>query len=216
MTEVRLDAMLSEFVPRRMYAGISAAGTFRSDDGGEHWTVLNSGVRADFLPNKLPEVGQCVHKVVMDSADPATLYRQDHCGIYASHDRAESWKRVGGSLPDDFGMAVASAPPLPGSAFFVPMTGETRLIPGGRIQVHRWSDRARKWTALERGNPWPRDYGTHREGLATDSMGPAGIYLGTTTGQLFWSADGGARWDKMPYQFLAIHSVEVSGPSTGR
>jgi photosystem II stability/assembly factor-like uncharacterized protein len=198
--------------PRRMYVGISAAGTFRTEDGGDHWTAVNRGVRADFLPNKLPEVGQCVHKVAMDPADPATLYRQDHCGIYVSHDRAENWKRVGKRLPDDFGMVVASAPALPGNAFFVPEHGLARLIPGGQVQIQRWSEKGRNFTPLVKGNPWPGDYGTHREGLATDALDPAGIYLGTTTGQLFWSATGGTKWEKMPYQFPAIHSVEVSGP----
>jgi hypothetical protein len=200
--------------PRRMYVGISAAGTFRTEDGGEHWRPLNRNVRADFLPEKYPQVGQCVHKVALDTADPATLYRQDHCGIYVSHDRAETWTRIGKPLGDDFGMVVACAPALPGTAFFAPLKGQSRVIAGGRFRIYRWKDADRRWTALSAGPRFPGAYGMHREGMATDGLDPAGVYVGTTTGQLFQSANAGRTWGLVPYQFPAIHSVTVSSPST--
>jgi hypothetical protein len=109
-------------------------------------------------------------------------------------------------------MVVGAAPSLPGVAFFVPLEGRSRLIAGNRVQVYRWTDRTRRWDALVRGNPWPGGYGTHREALATDALDPARVYVGTTTGRLFCSADAGARWDPLPYSFPAIHSVAVSGP----
>jgi len=196
--------------PRRMYAGISAAGTFRTDDGGEHWTPRNHGVLAPFLPDPKPEVGQCVHKFALDPVNPAVLYRQDHGGIYVSRDRADHWTRIGRGLADDFGMVVATAAHLPGEAFFAPLREDARLMLGGQFQVYRWTDRARRWTPLVAKGTWPGGYGTHREGLATDDLDPSGLYVGTTTGQLFWSADAGRRWSLVPYQFPAIHSVAVN------
>lgn len=192
---------------RRMYVGISAAGTFRTDDAGEHWTPCNRGVAADFLPNRRPEVGHCVHKIAFDAGDPSVLYRQDHCGIYVSRNRAESWTRVGRPLDDDFGFVVAAAPNRPGSAFFVPLYGQTRTTLGGQFQAYRWDSDPRAWNPLVRKGTWPGQFGMHREGLSVDSLDPTGIYVGTTTGQLIFSADEGRSWSEVPYQFPGIHSV---------
>ncbi len=200
---------------RRMYVGISAAGAFRSDDGGAHWNPKNVGVEAPFLPNRFPELGQCIHKFVLDPADPATLYRQDHGGIYVSRDRGDHWVRIGKSLDDDFGFVTATAPSRPGEAYFVPLTGASRTMLGHQFQVYRWSEKPRRWAAMVAKGQFPGDYGIHREGMATDDLVPAGVYVGTTTGQLFWSRDGGRHWSLIPYQFPAIHSVAV-GASAGR
>ncbi|MGP8077306.1 MAG: hypothetical protein ACLQD8_02295 [Thermoplasmata archaeon] len=195
--------------PRRMYVGISAAGTFRTDDGGEHWSPCNRGVTADFLPNRRPEVGQCVHKVALDGSDPTLLYRQDHCGIYISRDSADHWTRVGKGLEDDFGMVVATAPSHPGEAFFMPLASPARTALGGQFQVYRWGLSDRRWTPLVRQGAWPGAFGVHREGMATDALDPTGLYVGTTTGQLFYSPDTGRTWALIPYQFPGIHSVAI-------
>ncbi len=196
----------------RIFAGISAAGLFRSDDGGGNWALANQGVETPFQPEKYPAVGQCVHKVVQDSARPDTLYRQDHGGIYVSHDAGEKWQRIGKSLDDDFGFVVATAKHLPGRAFFVPLMGESRTTFGGGFQVHEWNESTKKWRTLMPPTRFPGDYGTHREGMACDALDPAGIYVGTTTGQLFVSPDAGKSWNQVPFQFPAIHSVSVAGP----
>ena len=203
--------MLDPDDPNVMYAGISAAGLFRSDDGGKHWTPKNKGVLAEFLPNKYPEVGQCVHKLVIDRADPRLIYRQDHGGIYTSRNRGDSWTRIGKPLPDDFGFVVATSPSTPGEAFFVPMDSRPRLMLGGQFQVYRWSQETRRWTTLVPRGMFPGGYGMHREAMALDSFDPAGIYVGTNTGQLFVSPDTGKHWTAVPYQFPGIHSVSVSG-----
>ncbi len=202
--------------PRRMYVGISAAGTFRSDDGGDHWNPVNQGVVVSFRPVKRPPFGQCVHKVAFDSGDPSILYRQDHDGIYVSHDRMDRWVRIGRPLPDDFGFVVATAPTRPGEAFFVPLDKSSRITKEGHFQIYRWTDRSRRWQPLVKPGAFPGEFGTHREGLATDALDPAGIYLGTTTGQLFWSSDNGKKWDLLPYHFPGIHSVTVASPGSAR
>jgi hypothetical protein len=208
--------LLDPETPKRMYVGISAAGTFRTDDGGDTWKPTNRGVRVSFLPEKLPEVGQCVHHCALDPSDPATAYRQDHDGIYVSHDRMDSWQRIGRPLPSDFGFVVATAPALPRTAFFMPLQGRTRTTPGSTFQVYRWDDAGRRWSRTVPAPSWKGDFGVHREGMAADGLDPAGIYVGTTTGQLFASPDGGRHWSLVPYQFPAIHSVSVATPPARR
>ncbi|MCI4334508.1 MAG: glycoside hydrolase [Thermoplasmata archaeon] len=197
-------------IPGRMYIGISAAGTFRSDDSGEHWRPANKGVRVSFSPDHYPEFGQCVHKISLDAANPSTIYRQDHDGIYVSHDAMDSWKRVGRPLPYDFGFVVTSPASRPGTAYFAPLLPMERMMDQNSLQVYRWTEKGRSWTSLLKPGAFPGSYGTHREGMATDSMDPPGIYLGTNTGDVFLSPDEGRHWSALPYRFPPIHSVEVS------
>lgn len=197
--------------PKRMYVGISAAGSFRSDDGGAHWTARNHGVRVTFQPDHYPEVGQCVHKFALDPAHPETIYRQDHDGIYVSHDAMDSWKRIGRPLPYDFGFVVTAPRATPGTAYFMPLEPRSRTTLAGGFQVYRWTERDRSWTRLVRPGSFPGQFGVHREGMASDSLDPAGLYVGTTTGQLFASSDAGRRWRIVPFQFPSIHSVAVAG-----
>ncbi len=198
--------------PKRMYVGISAAGMFRSDDAGEHWRPANRGVVVSFQPEKRPEVGQCVHKVVLDSGDTRTAYRQDHDGIYVSHDAMDSWKRIGRPLENDFGFVTAVAEARPGQAYFVPLAGRTRTAFANGPEVYRWTERTKSWAPTIKRRLTRGDVGTHREGLAIDRLDPPGIYLGTTTGQLFVSPDGDKSWLQVPYLFPSIHSVSVASP----
>lgn len=196
----------------RLYIGMSSVGTFRSEDGGKSWTPTNKGVETPFLPNKFPETGQCVHHVAIDAKDPDTFYRQDHGGVYVSHDRMSSWKRIGKPLGDDFGFCVASPASAPGKAYFVRLDGRARVTGEGHFQVQEWTDKTRKWRKLLSSKAFPGHFGVQREGIATDNLAPAGIYVGTTTGQVFVSPDAGRTWKQIPFQFPAIHSVSVSNP----
>lgn len=197
----------------RMYVGISAAGVFRTDDGGGSWTPKNEGVIVSFVPDGKIEVGQCVHDVAIDPNHPDTLYRQDHDGIFVSRNGGDHWKRIGKPLPSDFGFVVASPPSMPGTAFFVPLHGQSRIVGNNQLQVYKWTEKGGRWTPTIRGRPFPGDVGTHREALSADALDPAGLYLGTTSGQLLWSRDGARSWSEVPYRFPAIHSVSVAGPS---
>ncbi len=199
---------------RRMYVGISAAGTFRSDDGGERWRATNRKVEAGFLPDPFPEVGQCAHHIVLDAANPDVAYRQDHGGIYVNrHAMEEDWDRVGkvrGGPKDDFGFCVATARERPGKAYFVPLSGEPRTTPNGGLEVWEWSEKGRRWRTLMSPKRFPGDFGVHREGISADALDPPGLYVGTTTGQLFVSPDAGKSWLQVPYAFPGIHSVEAA------
>lgn len=196
--------------PQRMYVGISAAGTFRSDDGGVGWSPCNRGVSAGFLPVEYPEVGQCVHHVALDTEDPKVAYRQDHGGIYISEDGMDHWQHVGKGLDSDFGFVVATAPGLPGGAVFAPLNGEDRLMAKHRAQL-QWYDRAKqRFRPMIKNSSIVGEFGTHREGLAIDRLDPAGIYLGSTTGDVIYSPNGGRSWGLLPFRFPGIHSVSVA------
>ncbi|HXW66804.1 MAG TPA: exo-alpha-sialidase [Thermoplasmata archaeon] len=198
--------------PQRLYVGMSAVGTFRSEDGGGSWKPVNRGVMTPFLPTKYPETGQCVHHVAMDAANPDVFYRQDHGGMYVSRDRMERWTRIGRALGDDFGFCVASPASAPGRAYFVRLNGQARVTGEGYFQVHAWDDERRRWSRLLQPGAFPGHFGVQREGIATDALTPHGIYVGTTTGQLFISPNAGRSWQLVAYQFPGIHSVSIANP----
>ncbi|EQD47342.1 hypothetical protein B1B_12373, partial [mine drainage metagenome] len=164
--------------PRRLYVGLSAVGTFRSEDRGASWVPTNKGVLTPFLPEKNPETGQCVHHVAMDAGNPDTFYRQDHGGMYVSHDRMGRWVRIGKPLGDDFGFGVASPSGSPGRAYFVRLDGRARVTGEGHFQVHEWNDTDRKWRKLLSPRAFPGHFGVQREGIATDAFDSPGIYVG--------------------------------------
>lgn len=193
---------------QRMYVGISAAGAFRSDDGGKTFEPANHGVLMEFVPGPPQEVGQCVHKIALDPANPETAYRQDHNGIYVSHDGMQNWTRIGKALKSDFGFVVAAPAARPGTAYFVPLSGETRTVKGGP-EVVRWSEKTKKFTPLVRGKVGKGDLGTHREGMTVDALDPPGVYVGTTTGQIVYTPDDGKSWGTIPYMFPTIHSLAI-------
>lgn len=200
---------------KRLYVGMSSVGTFRSDDGGASFVPTNKGVIAPFLPNKHPETGQCVHKVAMHPANPDTFYRQDHGGMYVSHNRMDKWVRIGKPLGDDFGFGVASPRASPEKAYFVRLNGMARVTGEGHFQVHEWNDATHTWKKLLSPKQFPGHFGVQREGIAVDNRDPAGIYVGTTTGQLFVSPDEGKSWKLVPFQFPTIHSVSVANAPNG-
>jgi photosystem II stability/assembly factor-like uncharacterized protein len=197
---------------QRIVCAVSAGGFYRSDDGGNTWCALNRGVRAEFLPNRLPPAGQCVHKLIVHPARPDRLYQQNHCGVYRSDDGGENWLEVTKGLPSDYGYALAVDPHDPDTAFVVPEeSSEMRTTVAGRLRVYRTSDAGNSWRALEEGLPQHNAYvSILREGLAADSLRPCGLYLGTSGGHLFASRDGGEHWRQIAGylpRILCVHAV---------
>ncbi len=197
--------------PQRMYIAISAAGCYRSDDGGLTWRPHNKNVRADFMPNKFPEFGQCVHKMVMHPSNPNLLYQQNHCGVYRSDNAGEDWIDIGeGKLPSRFGFPIAVHPTDPRTVYVVlEESDEYRMSVDGKFSVWRSRDAGDSWERMTKGLPEKAHLVALREAMATDSFEDAGVYVGTNTGQLFYSRDSGDSWDLLADFLPPIQSVEA-------
>jgi len=197
---------------RRMYIAVSAAGCYRTDDGGVTWAPYNRNVRADFMPNIYPEFGQCVHKMVMHPSEPNVLYQQNHCGVYRSDNAGEEWTDIGdGKLPSRFGFPIAVHPTDPRTIYLaLEESDQYRMSVDGRFSVWRSRNAGDSWERLTRGLPERAHLVVLREAMATDSYEDAGIYVGTKTGQLFYSRDSGDSWDLMADFLPPIHSVEAA------
>lgn len=196
--------------PRRLYVGISAVGVFRSDDGGRTWSTKNKGVRADFLPDPYPEFGQCVHKLRIHPSRPDVLYQQNHCGVYRSDDRGDSWVDISEGLPFRFGFPMAIHAYDPDTVYVVPHD-DNRLVPDGRMTVWRTRDRGATWRPLTQGLPGDAHLTVLREAMDTDACDRCGVYVGTETGQVFFSRDEGDSWEVLADLLPPVYAV-----STGR
>jgi photosystem II stability/assembly factor-like uncharacterized protein len=194
-----------------IYAAISAAGCFRSDDDGQTWHPKNRGAIADFQPDKFPEVGQCVHKMDLHPAQPETLFQQNHCGVYRSDDAGENWVDISEGVPSRFGFPMAVHPHEPRTMYVVPeISPYHRYVPDAKFAVYRSRNAGKTWRKLNRGLPQKHAY-VHvlRDAMATDSCEDAGIYVGTASGEIFYSRDAGDHWELLHAQLPSVFSLEA-------
>lgn len=194
---------------KRMWVGISAVGAFRTDDGGQSWKVCNEGLPqlVTDVPNQ--EVGRCVHKLVLDPKDPNTLYLQFHGGVFKSTDAADSWQPIENGLPSNFGFPMGIT--AHGDLFVIPLESDMqRHVKDGKLRVYRSRDGGATWSDTSRGLPeQPHYVGVLRDALAVDTLDPAGIYFGTSMGEVFYSSDAGENWSRLPGQFPRITSIKT-------
>ncbi|HEV7553620.1 MAG TPA: exo-alpha-sialidase [Candidatus Angelobacter sp.] len=197
--------------PRRMMIAISTAGAYRTDDGGATWQARNNGVRAEFLPDKHPEFGQCVHKIVQQGSRPERLFLQNHWGLYRSDDAGNSWKDIANGVPSDFGFCMAAHPHDPETVYIVPIESDQyRCTPEGKLRVYRTKNAGESWQPLTRGLPQKNAMETIlRDSLATDTCDPAGIYFGTRSGKVYGSSDEGNSWQAIIEGLPAVVCVKA-------
>ena len=198
--------------PKSMMIAISTAGTYRTDDGGATWQARNKGVRAEFLPDKYPEFGQCVHKIVQHPSKPERLFLQNHWGLYRSDDGGNSWKDIANGVPSDFGFCMAVHPHDPDTVYIVPIeSDEYRCTPEGKLRVYRTRDAGASWEPMTRGLPQKNALETVvRDALATDTCDPAGIYFGTKSGKVYGSSDDGKSWQTILEGLPAVVCVKAA------
>jgi photosystem II stability/assembly factor-like uncharacterized protein len=196
----------------RLIVGISAAGAFRSSDNGQTWEPFNGNVRADFQPDKYPEVGQCVHKLKAHPRHWNALYQQNHCGIYRANFKASKWIDISKGLPSRFGFALAVPAAEENTLFTIPTTSaEQRFVPEGKLRVARSRDGGKNWELLNKGLPQSNAYVlVLREAMASDDEDPAGVYFGTSGGAVFYTRDAGDSWHALAEYLPPVYSVSTA------
>lgn len=207
--------LVDQHRPGRMYAGISAAGLFRSDDDGENWNPMNEGIESFAcvfeaelgITVKHPSVHRCVHKVVQHPTQPDVLIQQNHIGVYRSLDAGNTWSEITGDLPSRFGFPIAITGGGQPALFVIPQHEET-LRTSGRLAVWRSDDLGDSWRMTSDGLP-EGEHNVLRDAMSADPDAPATVAFGTTAGELYVTTDGDA-WQLVTDGLPRILSVRFA------
>jgi photosystem II stability/assembly factor-like uncharacterized protein len=197
--------------PERIYIAISAAGAFRTDDGGKTWKPINRGLYSKYIPEPTAEVGHCVHHIAMNPARPGVLFMQKHWDVMRSDDAGDSWQKISGNLPTDFGFVIDVHAHEPETVYVVPIKSDSEhFVPDGKLRVFRSRTGGNEWEPLSKGLPQSNCYvNVLRDAMAVDSLDECGVYFGTSGGQVYCSADAGDNWAPIVRDLPAVLSVEV-------
>lgn len=197
--------------PKRIYIAISAAGAFRTDDGGETWKPINRGLNSEYIPDPDAEVGHCVHRIAFHPTRPEVLFMQKHWDVMRSENAGDLWREVSGNLPSDFGFVIDVHAHEPETIYVIPIKSDAEHYPpDGKLRVYRSRTGGNEWEALTKGLPQSNCYvNVLRDAMAIDTMESCGVYFGTTGGQVYCSADSGDSWNAIVRDLPAVLSVEV-------
>ncbi len=198
---------------QRVTVAMSAAGVYRTSDGGETWEPANRGIQAYWMPEgqRYPEFGQCVHRLAMHPSRPRRFFAQNHFGVYRTDDGGDSWRPIESGLPSTFGFPVVVHPHRPDTVFAFPLRADgERFPPGGRCCVYRTDDAGGSWRPLGEGLPQGSYYAAVlRDAMCADDGDPAGIYLGTRLGEVYTSRYGGESWEQVASRLPDVLSVRA-------
>jgi photosystem II stability/assembly factor-like uncharacterized protein len=197
-----------------MYLSVSVGGIYESVDGGRDWTPLNGGVAADFLPDPTVPFGHDPHCVVQHPLQPDRLYHQNHCGIYRLDRPSRTWQRIGANMPKkvgDIGFPIVLHPRDPATAWVFPMDGTTvwpRTSVGGKPAVYVTRNAGNTWQRQSKGLPEEQGWFTVlRQAMCADSHKSVGLYFGTTSGEVWASANEGDSWKCIARHLPEIYAV---------
>ncbi|MGB6481871.1 MAG: hypothetical protein WBE86_00130 [Candidatus Acidiferrales bacterium] len=195
----------------RIYIAISAAGAFRTDDGGKNWKPINQGLRSNYIPDPTAEIGHCVHRIALHGSRPNVLFMQKHWDVMRSDNAGDTWREVSGNLPTDFGFVIDVHAHEPETIYVVPIKSDSEHYPmGGKLRVYRSRTGGNEWQELGKGLPDRDCYvDVLRDAMAVDSLDKCGVYFGTTGGQVYASADAGDSWAPIVRDLPPVLSVEV-------
>ena len=195
----------------RIFVAISAAGAFRTDDGGQSWLPINRGLRSGGIPEEDAEVGHCVHRLAQHPTRPETLFMQKHWDVMRTDDAGGQWREISGDLPTDFGFPIAVHAHEPETVYVVPIKSDSEhYVPEGKLRVYRSRGGDERWEPLTTGLPQANCYvNVLRDAMAVDTLDDCGIYFGTSGGQVYGSADGGDSWAPIVRDLPAVLSVEA-------
>ena len=197
--------------PDRIFVAISAAGAFRTDDGGQTWKPINQGLRSAHIPDPTAKVGHCVHHLAMHPSRPDTLFMQKHWDVMRTDDAGENWREISGNLPTDFGFCIDVHAHEPETLYVVPIKSDSEHFPiEGALKVFRSRSGGDEWEPLTQGLPQQNCYvNILRDAMAVDKLDSCGIYFGTTGGQIYASPDAGDTWQAIVHDLPPVLSVEV-------
>ena len=152
-------------------------------------------------------VGQDVHRVVQCAASPDAMWVQHHNAAFRSVDGGITWREVH-PKPSKFGFAVAVHPRDPKTAWFVPADKDERRYPvDGKVVVSRTTDGGETFQVLGRGLPSEHAYDlVYRHALDVDPSGER-LVMGSTTGSLWVSDDGGESFTHLSAHLPPIYVV---------
>lgn len=197
--------------PQRIWVAISAAGAFRTDDGGKTWKPINKGLYSKYIPNPTAEIGHCVHHIAMNPKKPGLMFMQKHWDVMRSDDAGDNWTEISGNLPTDFGFAIDVHAHEPETVYVVPIQSDgEHFVHEGKMRVFRSKTGGNEWEPLTKGLPQKNCYvDVLRDAMAVDTLDKCGIYFGTTGGQVYCSNDAGDNWQAVVHDLPAVLSVEV-------
>jgi len=197
--------------PERIFIAISAAGAFRTDDGGKSWKPINKGLYSKYIPDPTAEVGHCVHHIAMHPLRPGVLFMQKHWDVMRSDNAGDLWQKISGNLPTDFGFVIDVHAHEPETVYVVPIKSDSEHFPlDGRLRVYRSRKGGNEWEELSKGLPERDCYvNVLRDAMAVDRLDKCGVYFGTTGGQVYASADAGDTWTAIARDLPGVLSVEV-------
>lgn len=195
---------------RRVSIGVSCGGVWKSADGGQSWALVGNGMRADYMPpdQAYDPAVQDPHRLAHCLADPDTIWCQHHNGIFRSTDGGLTFSAITPVAPSEFGFAVAAHPADPQTAWFAPaVKDECRVPVDAKLVITRTQDGGTSFQTLDTGLPADASYDLiYRHALVVHPQGQI-LALGSTTGNLWTSDNGGESWQMVSHTMPPIYQV---------